>query len=103
MALLPPATEFDPYQGAEVSDLTTELNVSLLPEDARLGREEVLTRFSVNGRMMALYQRNKVGFTDWLHATAVATAHSIASNEEYRGTSPDRAVRDALLKTDEVI
>lgn len=103
MALLPPATEFDPYQGAEVPDLTTELNVSLLPEDARLGREEVLTRFSVNGRMMALYQRNKVGFTDWLHATAVATAHSIASNEEYRGTSPDRAVRDALLKTDEVI
>jgi hypothetical protein len=102
MPLFPEATPYDPYQGG-TPRLRTAYDVTLLPEDARLGREESVTRFQVDGRVMALYKRSKAGHEDWLVSSIKATLYSADTGEVYRGTPPDRKLRDALLVVEGVI
>jgi hypothetical protein len=66
-------------------------------------RQETSFVLRKNGRLYTFTLRDKVGIEDPYLMLVKAEAFAIKQGEPYVGLTPDRGVRDALLKTNVVI
>lgn len=96
---LPSAFVFSPYTRVPETALQSQFPEELRPLDCGPCRVEQQFSLKMNGKLYTYTLRNKVLPEDWLINASRAEAFSIERAEEYRGTPPSRAVRDALIKS----
>lgn len=69
------------------------------PPGCGLGRQEVLVTMQSRGRLYRMVLRDKITIEDPYLVMVKATAFSIREGEAYAGKTPERSVRDFLIKS----
>ena len=73
------------------------------PPSCKPGRQEVPVTLKKNGRLYRFIVRDKIVVEDPYLVLVKAAAFSISQGEPYSGQTPDRSVRDFLIKSNVVI
>lgn len=73
------------------------------PETCKPGRQEVFVNLKKDGRMYRFVVRDKIVVEDPYLIMVKASAFAIAQGEPYSGQTPERSVRDFLIKQNVVI
>ncbi len=73
------------------------------PETCKPGRQESFVTIKKDGRLYRFVVRDKICVEDPYLVMVKAAAFAIAEGEPYSGQTPERSVRDFLIKTNIVI
>lgn len=73
------------------------------PETCKPGRQEYTVSLKKDGRMYRFVVRDKIVVEDPYLVMVKACAFSISQGEPYSGQTPERSVRDFLIKQNVVI
>lgn len=74
-----------------------------VPPECRPGRAEATVTIHQYGRTYKMVLRDKVVVEDPYLVLVKATAFAIRESEPYMGRSPDRSVRDVIIKSNVII
>lgn len=73
------------------------------PDDCKPGRQEVFVTLKKYGRFYRFVVRDKIVVEDPYLVMVKASAFAISEGEPYSGQTPERSVRDFLIKQNVVI
>jgi hypothetical protein len=73
------------------------------PPDCKPGRQEVLVTLKKHGRFYRFVVRDKIVVEDPYLVLVKAAAFAISEGEPFSGQTPERSVRDFLIKSNVVI
>lgn len=75
----------------------------VVPDECRLGRTEVVFSFRENGRIYRFVARDKVVPEDPYVVLVKAAAFAVRQAEPYNGRTPERSLKDFIIKNNVVI